>query len=172
MEFIKNINKDFILSPDYKLGDIKDLNQGDLRVKIKEIDMGGVTFVISDFKGIEAMVDVVANKMIGDLKKRIQKWKKVVNKIIEEWDKAPSKFKQQTGPHNNNTYVNTSLLTDDEYHTNIFVHFQGVYLSFHDSSFVTGYGGHTFYNKGYHVDALAKIDVWGEKTIKEIQYTR
>jgi hypothetical protein len=182
MEFIKNINGTFILKPEFNL--LKNLLEGkvayevkqnipketfsEINVRITNIDLGGVTFSIVNPQVLEKLPEKITSTLIDNLKKNIEKTKKVANKVIDAWENNPKKFIKKEQSWGKIVYEYKKLLTDDEYHTGAFFFFDKISYHF-ELSFVTGCGSHTYYNKDYFVKALEKIDQWFEDTCKIVK---
>lgn len=176
MDFLKNINKEFVLISDYnfikknyhylfKKGD--DINLGTVKLKTSELDMNNAEFYITEMESIDDVVDQVSDLLLKNLTRDADKYKKIVKKVIKAWNESPEKFKKQDRNYSTDTYKRLGLLNDKEYMHSVFTFFDKV--SYHsDYRFSTGCGGDTYYAKEVHEENLESIDKWIEKVTKEL----
>ena len=173
MEFIKNIRKDFILSPKYnlmyktrRLG--VNFEQPELKVRIADIAMDGIEFTLSDPKALTGFTDVIVEALAAELKKEASDVKLVINKIIKAWNDSPKEFVfKETSSSKNKVYVRKGFLTSDEYFENVYVFFDKITLHY-ELSACTGCGSDTYFDKEYFESRLDGLDKWVESQIKEM----
>lgn len=176
MDFLKNINKEFILTSDFnfikenyhyifKKGD--DINLGTVKVKTSDLNTSQAEFYITEIENIDDVVTQVAEAMVTSLTRDSSKYKKIAKKVIKAWNESPEKFKQQKDRYSKDTYKRLNLLNDKEYMQSVFTFFDKV--SYHsDFRFSTGCGGDTYYAKEVYEEGLESIDKWIEKATKEL----
>jgi hypothetical protein len=176
MDFLKNINKEFILTSDFnfikknyhyifKKGD--DINLGTVKVKTSDLNTSQAEFYITEIENIDDVVTQVAEAMVTSLTRDASKYKKIAKKVIKAWNESPEKFKQQKDRYSKDTYKRLNLLNNKEYMQSVFTFFDKV--SYHsDFRFSTGCGGDTYYAKEVYEEGLESIDKWIEKATKEL----
>lgn len=171
MEFIKNIHKDFVLKSGYLLDDHIDVfSSSEILVRLKKINMENATFRISKFESVDASVDEAVEILVTQLKKDVAKWKVIAQKIIKAWEESPELFKRQKESYNQDTFKRTGLLKNHEYMHNLYVFFgDSMIANFEHSSFCTGCGEDSYYNKDFFVKAFSGIDEWLDATLWELQ---
>jgi hypothetical protein len=176
MDFLKNINKEFKLKPEYDFikdeyhylfkGKDEKIELRDIVVLVDDINKRKAYLTIKSIGNIDEVVDQVANLMCKRLTNDADKFKTLANKVLKAWEETPEKFVEQEKRWSE-TYKYKGLLNDNEYHANVFAMFGKI--SFHSYfGFVTGCGGDTYYGKDFFVKCLSEIDSWLSKTIKEI----
>lgn len=171
MEFLKNINKEFILNgydlikSEYNLK-LKDFKINDLKIKIIDMNLETIDFSvnISDLGNIS---EKISNQLVEDLTKEYGKTRKLAEKILKAWDKTPEKFIRKETSWGKTVYVYVGLLTSDEYHQHTHVYFEKI--SEHGMDFTTGCGGDTFYSKSEIEEEIKKEDIWFAKTTKMLK---
>lgn len=176
MDFLKNINKEFILTSDFnfikenyhyifKKGD--DINLGTVKVKTSDLNTSKAEFYITEIENIDDVVTQVAELLIKNVTRDVNKYKKAAKKVLKAWNESPEEFKQQKDRYSKDTYKRRGLLINKEYHQSVFILFDN--LSIHpDYGFTTGCGGDTYYAKEVYEENLESIDQWLEKMKKEL----
>jgi len=176
MEFIKNIRKPFILSPDFNIKKelrIKtQLDFGKVVLILDDLHMGGGTFKIKSIENGDQLVDEIINGMINDLTKSSEKAKKIARKVIKAWEKNPEAFIKQKKSHSSDIYINKGLLNDNDYHHHVWANFENLSYMYHDLGFSTGWGGDTHYAKSYYEEGILNLDKWTAKRIKEVKTSK
>lgn len=175
MDFLKNINEEFVLTGfdfikknyHYIFRDGDRINYGEVRVKTSDINMQNVEFYIENISNIDEIAVQVTELMTKRLTKDAQDFKVLALRVVDAWEATPEKFKKQDKSSREPTYKNKGLLSEDEYDCSVFVHFDKI--SYHsDFDFTTGWGGHSYYDKDFYVKCLNDIDDWTAKVTKEL----
>jgi hypothetical protein len=178
MDFLKNINRDFILSPEFDFikkqyhylfepGD--KIIMEDVIISVDDIDRRLATFYINSIGNIDDVVNQVVAIMEKSLTKDADKFKVLANRVIKAWEETPNNFvKHRKNFLNNKTiYENKGLLVGEEYNLSVFVFIDKI--SYHsDFSFTSGYGRDTYYEKDFYVNCMNEIDPWITNTVKEL----
>lgn len=170
MEFIKNIEKDFALSNEYKILDniIPKNKKIDVLLKIKDLDINGITFQVSSIKNIDLIVEDCVLYIVKKLEKDFNKTVKIAKKVLKAWEKRPEDFIRSLKHNHKEIYTNKNLLNSNEYHSSTYVFLGNTTLHF-ECEFATGCGSDTYYQKEYFQNILKTSDDWLEKTIKTIK---
>ena len=172
MEFIKNIKGEFFLSSKYKirqLSKFKNIKNGNIKVKVSNIDMYCVKFKVVDFGNIDDNVDIIIKSLIKDLKDKVVEAKRIAEKVIYAWDTNQKSFIfQEKNYKEEKVYKNRNLLTNDEYSHYTGVSFENIFIS-ELLSFTTGLGSSTYFEKHYYTQKLSEIDEWLETQIKVLE---
>lgn len=172
MRFIENIKENFILSPKYnileKIHRLKtsEFVQPELRVKISDINMDGIKFIISNTATVSKASEFIANQLIKNITADIAKVKKIATKVLDAWEKTPGNFIQRAD--HDDCYMNKNLLSSDEYRTSALVSF-GKVSYFSDLHFTRGCGSDSYYGKEYFKAGLENADKWLSKVISELK---
>jgi hypothetical protein len=177
MDFIKNINEEFILTNFNFLKEIKNysliLNENilaeDVLVSVTDINKKEVFLKIINIGNIDNLIEDIANIMCKKLIEYADDYKLIASKIIKSWEDSPEKFILQKN-NRDNTFKNLELLTNDEYIKSVSVFFGKLYYS--GFYFTTGWGDKSFYNKDYYINNLNEIDAWLAKSLKDIKSSK
>jgi len=176
MDFIRNINKPFILKPTFNIlketkGIKSSMTQPEMGVKLIELDIHGATFKIIDYPNVDEVVEEVLTKLSEKLIKDVKKIKRIANKVIKEWNEAPENFTPKKG-YSKTVYLNKDLLSDNDYRHSVSYYFDNLSEYYHDLTFTTGNGGDTHYEKEYYINGIKEIDIWLEKQLKLFKSTK
>jgi hypothetical protein len=178
MDFLKNINRDFILSPEFDFikkhyhylfepGD--KITMEDIIIKVDDIDRRLATFFIDSIGNIDDVVNQVVAKMEKSLTKDVDEFKVLANRVIKAWEETPNNFvkHRENFLNGKKIYKNKGLLIGEEYSLSVFVLLDKI--SYHsDFRFSTGYGSETYYEKDFYVNCMNEIDPWIASTMKEL----
>jgi len=172
MEFLKNINKEFILSKEYDLIKneyrlkLKDGISNDIKIKIVGIDLETIEFSI-DISDLGNISEKISDELVNSLTREYEKTRIIANKILDAWDKTPEKFIKKDTSWGKVVYEYVGLLKNVEYHQHTHLYFEKI--SEHGMDFTTGCGGDTFYSKSEIEEQIKKEDIWFPKTVKMLK---
>jgi len=169
--FVKNLNKDFNLNPDFKIENLSDHNVklSNIKIRIDEIDLDGVLANISSADGVDEAVQQIADSLLKKIEDESEKVKRVANKVIKAWEESPEKFVFKKESFRDEKIYERNLLGSNEYHTGVFVSYEKLDFYFSGLSFSTGNGGHTYYEKEYFVKGLVELEKWLNDSKKKLK---